>query len=132
KLGSYRAVLELPGGEAPFIMDIANKDGRYVLYLNNGSERTRVSNVQFADGELRATFPGYENSMQARVQGDRLEGTVTLIKDGGAPCAAWAPGSLGGPAPYRQRRPGRPLGSDADRCRQRQGNPGGGDLRAAA
>lgn len=83
QLGTYRAALDLPGGEAPFIMEIANEDGRYVLYLNNSSERTRVSNVQFSDGELRATFPGYENSMQAQVIGDRLEGTVTLIKDGG-------------------------------------------------
>ena len=33
------------------------------------------------DGELAAVFPGYENSLQARMYRDRLEGSVTLIKD---------------------------------------------------
>lgn len=83
QLGTYRAVLALPGGEAPFTMDIANENGSYVLYLINGSERTRVSNVQFSNGELRATFPGYENSLRAQVRGGQLEGDVTLIKAGG-------------------------------------------------
>ena len=81
--GRYRAVLELPGGEAPVGLDVANEDGRTVLYLSNGSERTRISNVTVKDGELSATFPGYENSLHAKVKRDGLEGSVTLIKAGG-------------------------------------------------
>ena len=79
-LGTYRATLALPGGEAPFGLEIAKEDARFVLYLVNDTERTRVDNVQVADRELRAVFPGYENSLRARMHRDRLEGEVTLIK----------------------------------------------------
>ncbi len=81
--GRYRAVLELPGGEAPFGLDVAREDGQTVLYLSNGAERTRVNNVTVKDGELSATFPGYENSLRAKLKRDALEGSVTLIKAGG-------------------------------------------------
>jgi peroxiredoxin len=82
-VGTYRAVLQLPGGEAPFGLQLAQEDQRYVIYLMNGGERTRVPNVQVKEGELQAAFPGYENSLRARIQRDSLAGTVTLIKDGG-------------------------------------------------
>ncbi|WP_157995181.1 peroxiredoxin family protein [Peristeroidobacter soli] len=79
--GRYRATLQLPGGEAPFGLEVREENKRFVLYLENASERTRVANVTVADGELTAVFPGYENSLKARMYGDRLEGNVTLIKD---------------------------------------------------
>lgn len=82
-IGRYRAVLQLPGGEAPIGLDIAREGDAYVLYLLNSAERTRVSNVQIVKGELMATFPGYENTLRARIDGDRLDGAVTLIKAGG-------------------------------------------------
>ncbi|HEY0939163.1 MAG TPA: TlpA disulfide reductase family protein [Steroidobacter sp.] len=78
--GAYRAALELPGGEAPFGLEIAQENNRFVLYLVNAAERTRVDNVTVADGELTAVFPGYENTLRARMYRDRLEGNVTLIK----------------------------------------------------
>ena len=81
--GEYRAALQLPGGEAPFGLEIARENERYALYLSNGAERTHVSNVRVADGELRAVFPGYENSLRARISRDGLDGSVTLIKAGG-------------------------------------------------
>jgi len=81
--GNYRATLALPGGEAPFGMEIAKENDRFVLYLVNSTERTRVDNVQIAERELRAVFPGYENTLRARMFRDRLEGDVTLIKAGG-------------------------------------------------
>jgi thiol-disulfide isomerase/thioredoxin len=81
--GVYRAVLRLPGGDAPFGLEVAQEQQKYVLYLINGAERTRVSNVQVADGELRAAFPGYENSLRATIHRKGLEGSVTLIKAGG-------------------------------------------------
>lgn len=82
-LGTYRATLALPGGEAPFGLEIAKENDRFVLYLANDSERTRVDNVQVAERELRAVFPGYENTLRARLYRDRLKGDVTLIKAGG-------------------------------------------------
>jgi thiol-disulfide isomerase/thioredoxin len=83
QLGMYRAVLRLPGGDTPFGLEMAREQQQYVLYLTNGSERTRVSNVNVANGELTAVFPGYENSLRAQLHRDRLEGSVTLIKAGG-------------------------------------------------
>lgn len=83
QVGHYRAVLELPGGEAPFGLEVAQEGEAYVLYLMNGAERTRVSNVNVANGEIAAVFPGYENHLRAQVQREGLSGTVTLIKAGG-------------------------------------------------
>lgn len=83
QIGLYRAVLRLPGGDAPFGLEIEQEQQRYVLYLINGAERTRVSNVQVANGEITALFPGYENSLRATMRRGRLGGSVTLIKAGG-------------------------------------------------
>src|SRR5687768_5198524 len=82
-LGKYRATLALPGGEAPFAMEIAKENERFVLYLVNDTERTRVDNVRIAQRELHAVFPGYENTLRARMYRNRLDGDVTLIKAGG-------------------------------------------------
>lgn len=81
--GRYRAVLELPGGPAPFGLEVSRQDGRYVLMLANGAERTVVDDVHIENGELTAVFPGYENSLRARMRPGGLEGAVTLIKAGG-------------------------------------------------
>jgi peroxiredoxin len=82
-VGAYRATLKLPGGEAPFGLHISREANTYVLVLLNGSERTEVRNVKVSDGELRATFPGYENHLRADIHSDALRGEVTLIKAGG-------------------------------------------------
>lgn len=81
--GSYRAILKLPGGDAPFGLQVAREGNAYVLALLNGGERTEVRNVRVDQGELRATFPGYENHLRADVLDDALRGEVTLIKAGG-------------------------------------------------
>ena len=83
QLGIYRAVLSLPGGDTPFGLEVAQEQQQYVLYLINGAERTRVSDVKVTDGELTATFPGYENTLRAKINRDSLEGSVTLIKASG-------------------------------------------------
>jgi peroxiredoxin len=82
-LGLYRASLQLPGGEAPFGLQIARGSNDYTLTLLNGEERTVVTDVDVANGELRANFPGYENRLKARIGEDTLDGDVTIIKAGG-------------------------------------------------
>jgi thiol-disulfide isomerase/thioredoxin len=82
-VGRYRAVLELPGGATPIGLEVAKEQERFVLYLVNGRERTRVSNVRVENSELFAVFPGYENSLRASMRRDALDGTITLIKAGG-------------------------------------------------
>ena len=56
--GSYRAVLELPGGELPFGLDVAQEESGVVLYLVNGEERVRVSEVEVADGQAHGENAG--------------------------------------------------------------------------
>ena len=77
--GSYRAVLELPGGELPFGLDVAREESGLVLDLVNGKERVRVPEVVVEAGRLTARMPGYENVLTAAISGDELEGEVTLV-----------------------------------------------------
>jgi peroxiredoxin len=81
--GSYRAVLESPGGELPFGLDVAREESGLVLYLVNGKERVRAPEVVVEAGKLTARMPGYENAMTATISGDELEGEVTLVRSGG-------------------------------------------------
>jgi hypothetical protein len=76
--GTYRAVLQLPGGEAPFGLDVAIEQGHYILYLTNGNERTRVSDVRLENHELHAVFPGQRSTLRAQMHRRKLLGTVTL------------------------------------------------------
>ena len=81
--GTYRAVLEVPGGELPFGLDVAKEEAGFVLYLVNGEERVRVTDVTVAEGRLTATMPGYENTLTAEVRGGKLTGEVSLLRAGG-------------------------------------------------
>lgn len=80
--GTYRAVLELPGGELPFGLDVAQEEGGVVLYLVNGEERVRVDEVTVADGRVTATMPGHGNTLTAEVRGGKLTGEVSLLRAG--------------------------------------------------
>lgn len=81
--GSYRAVLEVPGGELPFGLDVAQAESGWVLYLVNGDERVRVTEVTVNEGRLEARMPGYENTLTAEVRPGKLVGEVTLLRAGG-------------------------------------------------
>jgi peroxiredoxin len=81
--GSYRAVLELPGGELPFGLDVAQEEAGFVLTIVNGEERVRVTDVSVADGQLTATMPGFTNTLTARITGRKLKGEVALLRAGG-------------------------------------------------
>jgi hypothetical protein len=82
--GSYRAVIVGEGGrEVPFGLDVAREEQGFVLYVLNGEERIRVTEVQAAPGRVTAAFPGYETTLTAAVAGDELEGTVRLVYAGG-------------------------------------------------
>jgi hypothetical protein len=81
--GSYRAVLELPGGDLPFGLDVAKDEGGFVLYLVNGEERVEVTDVEVADGKLEAKLPGSGGTLTATVRGGKLTGEVALAPAGG-------------------------------------------------
>lgn len=78
--GSYRAVLELPGERTlPFGLDVAREEHGFVLYVLNGPERIRVSEVEAGPGTVKARFPGYETTLEASITGGTLRGHVTLV-----------------------------------------------------
>lgn len=81
--GSYRAVLELPGGELPFGLDVAKEESGFVLYLVNGEERVKVTDVAMADGKLEAKLHGSGSTLTARVRGGKLSGEVAIVASAG-------------------------------------------------
>jgi peroxiredoxin len=83
KLGSYRAVLQTPGGELPFGLDLVQQDSQVVGFLVNGQERLLLSEVKIAGSHLEIRMPGYENVLTADAVGGRLQGEIFLVKLGG-------------------------------------------------
>ena len=82
KLGSYRVVLQTPGGELPFGLDLVQQDSQVVGYLVNGEERLLLSDVKITGRHLEIRMPGYENVLTAEATGDQLQGEIFLVKLG--------------------------------------------------
>ena len=83
KPGTYRVVLQLPGGELPFGLDLEREGERWTAFLINGPERLKVSEVAVNGSHLEIKMPGYENRLTAAASGSQLEGEVVLNKLGG-------------------------------------------------
>jgi thiol-disulfide isomerase/thioredoxin len=82
--GSYRATVELPGSKlVPFGLDVAQEEAGPVLYLINGEERVRLTEVTSAQGKVTARVPGYETTLTAAVADDELTGHVALVQAAG-------------------------------------------------
>jgi thiol-disulfide isomerase/thioredoxin len=83
RMGTYRAVLTLPAGELPFMLDLAPEATGTVGYLVNGRERVKLDEVTVTGAHLEIRMPGYENRLVADARGDELRGEVILVKLGG-------------------------------------------------
>jgi thiol-disulfide isomerase/thioredoxin len=81
--GVYRAVLQLPGGELPFGLDLEHESTGWAGYLLNGSERLKLSEVAVDGSHLQIKMPGYLNRLTADAHGDRLQGEVVISKPEG-------------------------------------------------
>ncbi len=79
-LGAWRAWLELPGGRAPFGLELGRDGAGHRATLINGQERVRVPEAAVADGRVTLTFPAYNNRIEAEWAEGRLTGTLTLVK----------------------------------------------------
>src|SRR5688572_29408596 len=77
--GVYRAVLTLPGGEAPFGLELARRNESWVAYLINGPQRVEVTQSRVDGRRLSMNFPGYVNTLAAKADDGRLEGEVVLV-----------------------------------------------------
>lgn len=83
RMGTYRAVLDLPGGELPFGLDLEPSGTSAVGFLVNGEERVKLDEVTIAGAHLEIRMPGYENRLIADARDDELRGEVVLDKLGG-------------------------------------------------
>jgi len=80
KMGTYRVVLQTPGGELPFGLELAQKDSQPVGYLINGQEKLLLSDVKITGSHIEIDMPGYENVLKADASGNSLQGEVYLVK----------------------------------------------------
>jgi thiol-disulfide isomerase/thioredoxin len=83
KMGIYRVVLDVPGGELPFGLELVKQGSATVGYLLNGAERVKLNEVLITGSQLQIRMPGYETLLTAEAAGDQLQGEVFLDKLGG-------------------------------------------------
>jgi len=83
RVGPWRAVLQVPGGDLPFGMSIAAKDGKPIVTLVNGPNRVDVTEITIANYEVTMLMPGFENKIVAKIDDGALRGTLTMVKAGG-------------------------------------------------
>jgi peroxiredoxin len=83
KMGTYRVVLQVPGGELPFGLELESQGAATVGYLVNGKERLLLNEVKIDGAHLEIRMPGYETRLTADAAGDQLHGEVYLDKLGG-------------------------------------------------
>lgn len=83
KMGTYRAVLQTPGGDLPFGLQLVREGSQVVGYLLNGEERLPLREVKTSGSHLEISMPGYENVLSADASGNELKGEVFLVKLGG-------------------------------------------------
>src|SRR3974390_2279585 len=79
-MGTYRAVLTVPGGDLPFGLELTKEGSATVGYIVNGRERLKLTEIQITGPHLEIRMPGYENVLTADASGNQLEGEVLLVK----------------------------------------------------
>src|SRR5271165_6691416 len=65
KMGTYRVVLQVPGGELPFVLELARQGSATVGFLVNGRERVLLSEVKIDGAHLDIRMPGYQTRLTA-------------------------------------------------------------------
>ena len=77
--GRWRGVLESPGGELPFGLEIAHgADGGWSAEILNGEERAEVSGVEVDGQEVRFAFDTYDAEIVATLSGGEDGGPAEL------------------------------------------------------
>lgn len=75
--GSYRAVLQTPGGELPFGLDIqpvADQEKTYTVFAVNGSERLPMDTATVQGDSLHIPMGLFESELVAKIDGKKLRG----------------------------------------------------------
>ncbi len=78
--GQYRAVVQTPGGELPFGLDIqpiADKEKTYTVFAVNGSERFPMDTATVQGDSLHIPIRLFESELVAKIDG-KTSGVATL------------------------------------------------------
>lgn len=81
--GRWRVVVEVPGGELPFLMEISRTEDAYEGYLVNGRERVKIEEIQQQGSNFTFAMSTFNSTISGELDGDQLVGTLRLIKGGG-------------------------------------------------
>ena len=76
----WRLVVHLPDVDLPVRLHLSPDEGE--TWLQNGPEKVIVSKVEKQGNNWRLFFPAFNSTLMLRQQGDRLAGTLTLVKRG--------------------------------------------------
>ena len=76
--GIWRAVLQSPGGELPFSLEIEKKtDSTYAAYAINGQEKLALDEAKIEGDSIRIPMELFESELVAKVTEDKLTGRFT-------------------------------------------------------
>lgn len=86
KPGTYRATLDSPSGQIPFIIEVGkDRSGEWGATVVNGREQIPVPVFEVSDGGVVLAFPVYDSRIEATVSDDGAawSGTWTLARSSG-------------------------------------------------
>ena len=83
-IGKWRGVLQSPGGELPFGIEITEENGTYTTKILNGPERVDTSNTTFENNQLQIDMSWFDAVIKAQLidGGKKLSGTWTKTASG--------------------------------------------------
>lgn len=83
--GMWRAVLEVPGGELPFGIEVTEEGDKMQAFLRNGTERVPIRDVTWTDAAVHLRLPAFNTVIEATPTERGIDGTLTLIKEEAKP-----------------------------------------------
>lgn len=86
--GFYRAVIEVPGGELPFGLELTEAGSSQTAYVIDGAARVPVERLTARDGELELLLPGAISTLTFTTRGKHLRGTLHLGSQDSFPFSA--------------------------------------------
>jgi thiol-disulfide isomerase/thioredoxin len=78
KLGIYKAVLlNKDNVQIPFIFELKDDSGKYIIEIHNAEERLRVDEISIVGDSIKIVMPFYDSEFMLSMQSDSLIGRWT-------------------------------------------------------
>lgn len=81
--GTYRAQVNLPGGEVPFELQVSTKDGTTSMAILRADAALPLTDLKIHDGTLEAQLPEAAGSVRADIGRGKLHGELRLVDQHG-------------------------------------------------